>query len=366
MIESDSIRGQVTLWGTVVAVQANFYQVRLDNGIVTITHLSPELWLCTRRARLKKIGQQVMVGDRVRIEEPDWQNRRGAIAEVAERQSQMERPPIVNVDQVLLVFALAEPTLDPWQLSRFLVKAETVGLPLTLVLNKQDLMCATEIDAWRSRLQGWGYSPLFVSVDEAQGLEAVRDCLVDRITVLAGPSGVGKSSLIRRLLPHLESVRVGRVSGKLGRGRHTTRHVELFELPDGGFLADSPGFNQPDLNCAPEVLIDCFPERPTAPCEYADCWHQDEPNCGVRGGWERYAHYLQFLDVVIAAQTTRQDRPDEEASLKLKMGTSGTKEYEPKLATKKYRRTSRRRKHQDWQSWENQSLEELTAELDID
>ena len=120
--------------------------------------------------------------------------------------------------------------------------------------------------------------------------------------MVAGPSGVGKSSLTNRLVPQ-QKLRVNAVSGRLGRGRHTTRHVELFELPMGGFLADTPGFNQPDISSTPEGLDDYFPEirqrRAVATCQFSDCLHRDEPGCIVRGDWERYEYYLTMLDEVM-------------------------------------------------------------------
>ncbi|MGA0201481.1 MAG: ribosome small subunit-dependent GTPase, partial [Prochlorotrichaceae cyanobacterium] len=117
-----------------VATQANYYRVRLDQPVPsTLLDLPPQQeWLCIRRSRLKKIGQRVMVGDRVRLEEPDWQGQRAAIVEVLERQSEMDRPPVANVNQILLMFALAEHDLDPHLLTRFLDKAESLQLSMCL------------------------------------------------------------------------------------------------------------------------------------------------------------------------------------------------------------------------------------------
>lgn len=354
------------LLGTVLAVQANYYWVQLDQRAEGELHSLPQSLLCTRRTRLKKIGQQVMVGDRVQVEEPDWEGGRAAISHVFPRQTQLDRPPIANVDQILLVFALAEPTLDPFQLSRFLVKAESTDLEITLCLSKGDRVTLEEQQQWRDRLSAWGYDALIISLHQQTGLESVQTQLDQQITVVSGPSGVGKSSLINHLIPEA-ALRVGSVSGKLGRGRHTTRHVELFQLPIGGLLADTPGFNQPDLDCAPVELAQYFPEArkrlSEASCQFSNCLHRDEPNCVVRGDWERYEHYLMFLDEVVAHQEAIDQTRDAESTTKVKVGGEGQLQTEPKLATKKYRRPSRRTEKQHLKDLCN-DMDEMMAEED--
>ncbi|NJR48277.1 MAG: small ribosomal subunit biogenesis GTPase RsgA [Leptolyngbyaceae cyanobacterium CSU_1_3] len=338
------------LTGTVVAVQANYYWVRL-----AATEDQPIL-LCTRRSLLKKIGQRVIVGDRVQVEEPDWAEKRGVISQVLPRRSILDRPPIANADQILLVFALAEPTIEPYQLSRFLVKAESTELEVCLCLSKSDLATSEVKDYWWKQLSGWGYEPIFISVKNEIGLSEINYRLSQKVTVVSGPSGVGKSSLINQLIPTVE-IRVGAVSGKLAKGRHTTRHVELFELPLGGLLADTPGFNQPDVDYVPKELAQYFPEirgkLAIDRCQFNDCLHRDEPGCVVRGDWERYEHYLDFLGEAIDHQTQMSQQSDPDAVMKLKTKGKGEAKYEPRLDTKKYRQESRRMRQQSLQSLKN-------------
>ncbi len=342
--------------GTVTAVQANFCQVQVDQDTPIV---GGQLILCTRRARLQKIGIRAIVGDRVVVEEADWIALRGVVAEVLPRHSLLDRPPVANADRILLVFAFAAPALDPFLLSKFLVKAESTGLQVSLCLNKSDLVTEQEQAEWSARLGDWGYQPIIISVETGSGVQELQIELDRQITIFAGHSGVGKSSLTNALIPN-SNIRVATVSGKLSRGRHTTRHVQLFTMPTGGLIADTPGFNQPDLTCTPTELPSYFPEirqrLATAYCQFTDCTHRDEPNCVVRGAWERYPHYLEFFAEAIAWEQQLLSQPKLENSLKQKSGT-GEKKFEPKLASK-YRQISR---HTILQA-----LDQLSDELDED
>lgn len=358
-------------WGVVVAMQANYYDVQIcawGDGVASGDMTLPSRLLCTRRARLKKIGQQIMVGDAVHLEAVDWEGGRGAIAAVLPRQTVLDRPPIANADHILLVFALAEPDLDPQQLSRFLVKAESAGLRVSICLNKQDLVPADTCQYWQDQLAQWGYGARAISLRSDPVIGSLGDLLRDRTTVVSGPSGVGKSSLINRLIPQA-TLRTGAVSGKLGRGRHTTRHVELFELPGGGFLADTPGFNQPDLTqLAPTDLGQYFPEirqrLAQQTCQFRDCLHQGDLGCAVGVDWLRYDIYRTLLKEAQTHQDHRQHRPDPEAALKVKMGEKGQQQHEPRLLAKRYRRLSRRSQRQLMEDWRYGPEEDYTGQDD--
>lgn len=339
--------------GLVVALQANYCRVVLDQPGPT----GLERLLCTRRTRLGKSGQHICVGDRVSLDGIDWPAGRAAVAGLEPRRNRLERPAVANVDRVVVVVALAEPTPDPLQLTRFLLSAEAIGRPLQVVLSKADLVDRRQRASWCERLGRWGYDPIALALpgpsatdlDRAHGLEQLRQRLRQPgIAVLCGPSGVGKTSLLNALLPDLD-LRVGEVSGRLRRGRHTTRHVELFVLPGQdpgaapGLVADTPGFNRPELPDQPDRLASLFPEIRArlmlASCRYSNCRHLEDPGCAVGSDWERHPLYRHCLQEMLS-QATPAASPE----------TGGLRRrgdrIEPRLQAR-WRRTSRRRGRQE-------------------
>ena len=281
----------------VVALQANYLEVELDPPCQA-TRL-----LCTRRTRLNHRGAAVHVGDRVWVEAIDLQQGRAVVADVEPRQSWLTRPPVANVTAVVVAFAMEQPSFDPDQASRFLLTAEQTGLAVRVLLTKCDLLPDGERRALVQRLEGWGYAPLALSSATGEGMDDLRALLQgEALSVLCGPSGVGKSSLLNHLLPQL-SLRVGAVSGRLQKGRHTTRHVELHPLGPDARVADTPGFNRPDLPGEVQNLEVLFPELRRQlephPCRFRDCLHRDEPGCGVSRDWERYGIYRRAVEELL-------------------------------------------------------------------
>jgi ribosome biogenesis GTPase len=281
--------------GIVVALQANYLEVELDQ----VPEQGSSRLLCTRRTRLSHRGEAVHVGDRVRVEAIDPVQARAVVSGVEPRSSWLTRPPVANVSLVVVALAVDQPAFDPDQASRFLLTAERTELPVQLLLTKGDLVEEDQRSALVERLMGWGYDALVVSSQTGVGIEDLRQRLQDtELAVLCGPSGVGKSSVLNRLMPHL-ALRVGAVSGRLQRGRHTTRHVELFPIAPGARVADTPGFNRPDLPDDPSELGVLFPELRAQlspwPCRFRNCLHRQEPGCGINRDWERFAFYKDAL-----------------------------------------------------------------------
>lgn len=376
--------------GLVAASQANFMRVIVQSfpsgftsGTGGLNQTGPgdqgdgiEL-LCVVRALLKKIKRKVLVGDRVLVGSIDWTDRRGMIENVFQRKTEISDPPIANVDHLVVFFSMDQPKLEAFSLTRFLVEAESTGIPFTLALNKAELCTEQTISAWKSKLRSWGYEPIFCSVESKYGIDTLQFNLREQTSVVVGPSGVGKSSLINVLrsskrgldaddnnnwfAPILgsnwfEMQRVGEVSSRSGRGKHVTRHISLLPLSDRGYLADTPGFNQPTLmKVSKQSLAQYFPEirkmlkeNESAKCTFNDCLHIGEPGCIVRGDWERYPYYLQLLDEIKIREEfqLRTMGTKREGDVRFKMGDMGIKQAEPRLEPKKHRRTSRKRINQ--------------------
>lgn len=264
---------------------------------------------CTLRGKLRTKGR-VLVGDEVVVR--DLSGGRGVVEEVKPRRSEMVRPPIANADQALVVTSFREPSPALNLLDRILVHCEAAGLHIVICVNKVDLAApGAENEAWIKTYRGVGYPTLVTSAITGEGTAALREVLTARITVVAGPSGSGKSSLINAVQPGL-NIRTGEISPKLQRGRHVTRHVELLALDGGGWVADAPGFSVLRLGGIDRAeLAGLFPEfgRQAGGCRFADCIHYREPDCAVRravaGGAAarfRYAHYLEFLREILVRE----------------------------------------------------------------
>ena len=259
------------------------------------------VWECASRGRFRYEKQEVLVGDRVELLARS--KNAGVIVKVLPRYSRLTRPPVANVDQTVLVMSLCQPEPNAGLLDRLLIAADINQIDPVICFNKLDI-CAREDMLLPARYRDL-YPVVLASAVTGAGLDLLRQHMQGRLSVFAGPSGVGKSTILNALIPDLQ-LKTGDISQKLKRGRHTTRHVELIVLPDGGLVADTPGFSSLDLpEMKPGELAGFFPEMDQFQglCRFNGCLHDQEPDCVVKeavanGAIEpsRYRQYIDFLN----------------------------------------------------------------------
>ncbi|MGP1616498.1 ribosome small subunit-dependent GTPase A [Peptostreptococcus stomatis] len=267
-----------------------------------------DLYECKARGIFRKKGLSPLVGDRVAISIIDEADKKGNIEKIYERKSELVRPPIANVDKVLITFSVKEPNPNMVLLDRFIVFSEKENLDIRIILTKVDLdEDGTIVDRIVSDYGRIGYKVIPVSVETGQGIDQVRQELEGCISVFAGQSGVGKSSILNAIEPGFK-IDTAEISQKLGRGKHTTRHSELYKLGSNAIVADTPGFSSFELtDIEIEELREYFIEFAKFDgCRFGSkCIHKNEPACAVKEALEvgeiaesRYKSYLQILDEI--------------------------------------------------------------------
>lgn len=279
--------------GTIIRALSGFYYVRCDGETIA----------CRAKGRFRKDGVVPLVGDRV-VVEPSADGT-GTVAEILPRRNAFARPSVANVDCLVMILSGCIPVTDPYIADRVTVRCEKNNCGVMLVINKTDIDPGDELyEIYKTT----GYPLLRVSAATGEGIDDLRQALRGKICGFTGNSGVGKSSILNALNVTF-SIPTGEVSQKLGRGRHTTRHVELFDLGDGTYIADTPGFASfGDENETPirtHELAELFPEFEPfrGGCRFDDCTHRKEPSCAVRQAVEdkiihpsRYASYLRLYE----------------------------------------------------------------------
>ncbi|NLT47293.1 MAG: ribosome small subunit-dependent GTPase A [Clostridiales bacterium] len=271
--------------GTIVKGIGGFYYVETAEG----------LYQCRARGIFRKEGMTPYVGDRVEIEPQD--DKEAVITRIFPRRNQFIRPPVANVDCLIITAALRKPEINLYIIDKFLVMAEYQHTDIGICLNKIDLAEPDEINAFRKIYEDI-YPVICVSGKTGEGLDELQKFLNGRKCAFAGPSGVGKSTLLNHLQATV-MVETGEISEKSQRGKHTTRHVELFQLADGSMIFDTPGFTSFEvLEAEEQELAFLYPEM--APfigqCKYHNCRHISEPDCEVRSAVIRGTIHMSRYD----------------------------------------------------------------------
>lgn len=243
-----------------------------------------KVYECRAKGIFRNRGIKPLVGDDVEITVLDEENEKGNIDDILPRKNQLIRPAVSNVDQAIIVFAITDPMPNLNLLDRFLVMMERQNVPVSICFNKVDLADTSKQEKLRFIYESAGYDVHFISTYEKTGLLEFYKLIVGKTTVLAGPSGVGKSSITNFIQPEAE-METGAISEKIKRGRHTTRHSELFFVEEDTYMMDTPGFSSLYIeDLEPEALKDFFPEFKAYEdeCRFLGCVHVGERECGVK------------------------------------------------------------------------------------
>ncbi len=274
--------------GKIVKGISGFYYVHVvESGI----------YECKAKGIFRQQKMKPLVGDDVEIDIISEEKKTGNVAAILPRKNALIRPAVANVDQALLIFAAASPNPNFNLLDRFLVMMGRQDVPVILCFNKCDLITEEHQQEIASIYEASGCKILFVSAKKELGLKELQEILEGKTTTVAGPSGVGKSSLINLLAPEA-CMETGEISKKIERGRHTTRHAELIQLKGDGYIMDTPGFSSlylPEME--KDELQDCYPEFAAFEpyCRFQGCSHISEPDCGVKEALsERKIHPVRY------------------------------------------------------------------------
>lgn len=275
------------------------------SGFYYVHVVGTGIYECKAKGVFRNRKVKPLVGDNVEIVVLDEEKRIGNVEEILPRKNELIRPAVSNIDMALVIFAAAKPDPNFNLLDRFLCMMEYQKVPVTICFNKCDLVSEEEKEKLQQIYAPAGYEILFTSVKTGENIDNLKALLADKTTTVAGPSGVGKSSLINELQTGVR-MQTGAISDKIGRGKHTTRHSEIISIGQDTYIMDTPGFSSMDLpGFEKEDLWTCYPEFvPYEPeCRFIGCSHIGEPDCGVKEALaerkisqSRYNNYVQIYN----------------------------------------------------------------------
>lgn len=280
--------------GTIIKGIGGFYYVDTENGI----------YECRARGIFRKEKLKPTVGDFVKISVLDKKNKKGSLDVIEPRKNMLIRPRVSNVEQAVIVFAAVSPDINIDLLDRFLILVAEQKLDVVICINKIDLDTDKKYENIKSIYEKSGYKVICLSAEKGIGIDELKSNLKNKISVFAGPSGVGKSSLINSIAPNLQ-LKTGEISAKIERGKHTTRHAELMQIEENSYIVDSPGFTSLFLEHIPSEELQYYFrefEPYLSGCRYTGCSHIHEPDCAVKEQvgeniqTERYERYINLYN----------------------------------------------------------------------
>ena len=277
----------------------DFFLVDLKNQENSAKH---EKFLCKVRKSVSFKNQLIYVGDEVIIENIDLKSKRAVITSLKKRKNLLARPSVANISNIYITFSVEEPALNLSQVNRFLISAESMGVEVSLVLTKCDLISDTIRASLIDKFEKWGYQAITLNLEKS---DYFNDLLVElkqkKCSIFMGPSGVGKTTLLNMIIPGLQNS-TAPVSNKIKRGKNTTRNVELFPISNQSFIVDTPGFNmQPlevDMRLLPNLYSEIYKQviDKEIKCKYRNCLHLNDEGCNLDKSFERYSFYKEMIE----------------------------------------------------------------------
>ncbi len=277
----------------------DFFLVDLKNQENSV---NSDKFLCKVRKSINFKDQLIYVGDEVVIENIDLKNKRAVIKSLKKRKNFLVRPSVANISNIYVVFSVEEPELNLSQVNRFLISAESIGVEVSLVLTKCDLISDIKRSSLIDKFKKWGYQVITLSLEKSDYFNNLLAELKQKeCSIFMGPSGVGKTTLLNMIIPGLQNS-TSPVSNKIKRGKNTTRNVELFSISNHSYIVDTPGFNMQPIKIDISLLPNLYPEiykqiiDEEIKCKFRNCLHLNDEGCNLNKSFERYSFYKEMIE----------------------------------------------------------------------
>ncbi|MBO8231035.1 ribosome small subunit-dependent GTPase A [Prochlorococcus marinus str. MU1402] len=277
----------------------DFFLVDLKNQE---NFVNSERFLCKVKKSINFKDQLIYVGDKVVIDSIDLKSKRAVITSLKKRKNLLARPSVANISNIYITFSVKEPELNLSQVNRFLISAESMGVEVSLVLTKCDLISDTRRSYLLDKFENWGYQAITLNLQKSYYFRNLLAELKQKeSSIFMGPSGVGKTTLLNMIIPGLKNS-TAPVSSKIKRGKNTTRNVELFSISNQSYIVDTPGFNmQPlevDIRLLPNLYSEIYKQviDEGIRCKFRNCLHVNDEGCNLNKSFERYSFYKQMIE----------------------------------------------------------------------